>query len=186
MTPFSSLFSLSHVGNGRVWNWILYTLRWLYKGIIQDGYCTIRNVMKLAQRWQVYRGRSLLIYGDLLQYNIGVCQPWRRTETSLVKLSSLGRPSRTLCLFRSPVVYFCFSSLAWLPLLVKTLETFGSLFPETNAGLCLKPHMHVCVCLCVCACPCMNVSESPLLRLHKCCVHYACMTTSLSYTCMWH
>lgn len=75
MTPFSSLLSLSHVGNGRLWNWILYTPRWLYKGIIQDGYCTIRNVMKLAQRWQLYRGRSPLIYGDLLQYNIGAYQP---------------------------------------------------------------------------------------------------------------
>lgn len=53
MTPSNSLLGSSHVGNGWVWNWILYTLRWLYKGIIQDGYCTIRNVMKLAQRWQL-------------------------------------------------------------------------------------------------------------------------------------
>ncbi len=101
MTPFSSLFGFSHVGNGRVWNWILYTLRWLYKGIIQDGYCTITNVMKLAQRWQLYRGRSLLIYGDLLQYNIWVCQPWRRAETSLDELSSLFGDSQGLCVCSS-------------------------------------------------------------------------------------
>lgn len=78
MTPFCSLLSFSHLGNGRFWNWILCTLRWLYKGIIPDGYCAIKDVMKLAQRWQLYRGRSLLIYGDLPLYYIGVCRPRRR------------------------------------------------------------------------------------------------------------
>lgn len=106
MTPFCSLLSFSHLGNGRFWNWILCTLRWLYKGIILDGYCAIRDVMKLAQRWQLYRGRSLLIYGDLPLYNMGVCQPQK--EKSPDFSSQAEQPWETLFVLWSFILFIFF------------------------------------------------------------------------------
>lgn len=48
MTPCS--FASLMLESSRCWNWIPYTQGWLYKGIQQDGYCTITDVMKPTQR----------------------------------------------------------------------------------------------------------------------------------------
>lgn len=156
MTPFSSLLGRSHVGNSRLWDWILYTVRWLHKGIIQDGYCAIRNVMKLAQRWQLYRGRSLLIYGDLLQYNIEERTSRRGEERRAglcrESLAVLG-DSGGLCVCSSPCsvppsLLFFSSFKAFVGRNTKKKETIGSQFPET------KGH-----CFTTCQCDSLSVLQ---------------------------